>query len=260
MEAPSPARTPCPPRPHFTKGYERLKFDYPADRILRITISRPEKYKRLGHHRPPGVDLCLARGGRRRRQSTAWCSPARARRSQPAATFGMIEKMTTDYRTLANTWKEGQGPGVQPHQLRQADHLLHQRPGGGAPAWWRPCCATSPSPPSRSSSPTDTPAWGVAAGDHAVILWPLALRHGQGQILLDDLRPDARRGGRAHRPAVAGASRTANSEAKTLESGRQDRRRRAPTPSAGPSTPSTTGCAWPAPASTHPPPSKCSAS
>ena len=29
------------------QGYQRLKFDYPQDRILRITISRPERYNAL---------------------------------------------------------------------------------------------------------------------------------------------------------------------------------------------------------------------
>ena len=31
----------------FYQNYERLKFDYPGERILRITISRPEKYNAL---------------------------------------------------------------------------------------------------------------------------------------------------------------------------------------------------------------------
>ena len=76
-------------------------------------------------------------------------------------------------------------------------------------------------------------------GDHLAA----ALRHGEGQVLPADLRHGERRGGRAHRTGFPDLRRRSNCTRKRSRWRASSRRVRRP-PSAGPSTRSTTGCAW----------------
>jgi hypothetical protein len=86
-------------------GYERLSFDYPEERILRITFDRPERYNALdavGHREityvwreidaDPEVDCVILTG--------------RGRAFSAGGDFEMVEQIMADFETRANTWKE----------------------------------------------------------------------------------------------------------------------------------------------------------
>ena len=136
------------------QGYERLKFDYPAERILRIRISRPERYNALditGHREltyvwrevdaDQDIDCVILTG-----EGKAFSA---------GGDFEMVEKMTKDYSTLANTWKEARDLVYNLINCgKPTISSINARRWG--PGWWRRCCATSPSPPNRPSSWTGT--------------------------------------------------------------------------------------------------------
>ena len=46
--------------PERYSGYTHLTFDYPEERILKITINRPERYNALDQVGTPRANLCLA--------------------------------------------------------------------------------------------------------------------------------------------------------------------------------------------------------
>ncbi|MCY3641849.1 MAG: enoyl-CoA hydratase/isomerase family protein [Gammaproteobacteria bacterium] len=153
------------------QGYERLKFDYPADRILRITISRPEKYNALdiiGHREltyvwrevdaDDGIDCVVITG-----EGKAFSA---------GGDFGMIEQMTTDYRTLANTWKEAKDLVYNLINCGKPTISSINGPAVGAGLVAALLCDISIAAKSVFITDGHT-RLGVAAGDHAVILWPL---------------------------------------------------------------------------------------
>ena len=90
---------------------------------------------------------------------------------------------------------------------------------------------------------------GVAAGDHAAIVWPLLCGMAKAKYYLLLCEAVQRRGGRAHRPRVAvrRGRPVAGQGARGRDRGWPTVRRPR---SAGPNTPSTTGCGWRAQPST----------
>lgn len=88
--------------------YERLKFDYPEERILRITIDRPERLNALdavGHReityvwqeidKDPDVDCVILTG--------------RGKAFSAGGDFEMIEGIIDDFEQRVATWKEARG-------------------------------------------------------------------------------------------------------------------------------------------------------
>ena len=113
--------------------YERLKFDYPEERILRITIDRPERLNALdavGHReityvwqeidKDPDVDCVILTG--------------RGKAFSAGGDFEMIEGIIDDFEQRVATWKEARGPSIQRDQLWQADRIRNQWGGGGSGA------------------------------------------------------------------------------------------------------------------------------
>ncbi len=128
------------------QGYERLEFDYPHPRILRISFNRPERYNALdviGHNEityvwrevdaDPDIDCVILTG--------------KGKAFSAGGDFEMIDEIIADFDTRAQTWKE-------------ARDLVYNIINCGKPI----------------ISAINGPAVGaglVAAGDHAAIIWPL---------------------------------------------------------------------------------------
>ena len=149
--------------------YDRLKFDTPADRILRITMDAPGRlnaadeimHDELGRiwkdvEADPDVSVAILRGGgrvfRRRRFRHDRRDDRQVRGARPR-----VERSPR--------------PCLQRHQLLQADRQRHAR----SRRWRRWCRPAGRYFHCRQGCPIidGHTRLGVAAGDHAAIVWPL---------------------------------------------------------------------------------------
>ncbi len=153
------------------QGYEHLKFDYPAERILRITISRPEKLNALdvtGHRElayvwrevdaDKDVDCVILTGA--------------GKAFSAGGDFTLIDKMAADYNSLINTWKEARDLVYNLINCGKPTISSINGPAVGAGLVAALLCDISIAAKSVFITDGHT-RLGVAAGDHAVILWPL---------------------------------------------------------------------------------------
>ena len=152
-------------------GYERLSFDYPMERVLRITFDRPERYNALdsiGHREityvwrevdaDPDIDCVILTG--------------RGKAFSAGGDFEMIEEIIDDYDTLATTWKEARDLVYNLINCGKPTIAAINGPAVGAGLVAALLCDISIV--ARSVSITDGHTrLGVAAGDHAAIIWPL---------------------------------------------------------------------------------------
>lgn len=152
-------------------GYERLSFDYPMPRVLRVTFDRPERYNALdaiGHKEityvwreiddDPDIDCVIVTG--------------RGKAFSAGGDFEMIEKMRGDFTTLAQTWKEARDLVYNVINCNKPTISAINGPAVGAGLVVALLCDISIA--ARSVRITDGHTrLGVAAGDHAAIIWPL---------------------------------------------------------------------------------------
>ena len=153
------------------QGYERLKFDYPEERILRITISRPERLNALdaiGHReltyvwREVDADAdidCVVLTGEGRAFSAG-------------GDFDMIERNMEDYAALVSTWKEARDLVYNIINCGKPTVSSINGPAVGAGLVAALLCDISIAAESVFITDGHT-RLGVAAGDHAAIVWPL---------------------------------------------------------------------------------------
>ena len=153
------------------QGYERLKFDYPDERILRITISRPERLNALdaiGHREltyvwrevddDPDIDCVVLTGD--------------GRAFSAGGDFDMIERNMEDHAALVTTWKEARDLVYNIINCGKPTISAINGPAVGAGLVAALLCDISIA--ARSVFITDGHTrLGVAAGDHAAIVWPL---------------------------------------------------------------------------------------
>jgi len=153
------------------QNYERLRFDYPADRILRITFNRPERYNALdaiGHREityvwrevdeDPDVDAVILTGA--------------GKAFSAGGDFQMIEEIIDDFDTRARTWKEARD--LVYNIINCGKPVISAINGPAVGAGLVAGLMADISIVARSVSLTDGHTrLGVAAGDHAAIIWPL---------------------------------------------------------------------------------------
>ena len=153
------------------QGYERLQFDYPEERILRITISRPERFNALdaiGHRElayvwreiddDTDVDCVVITG-----EGKAFSA---------GGDFDMIETNINDYNALITTWKEARDLVYNIINCGKPTISSINGPAVGAGLVAALLCDISIA--AKSAFVTDGHTrLGVAAGDHAAIVWPL---------------------------------------------------------------------------------------
>jgi enoyl-CoA hydratase len=153
------------------QNYQRLAFDYPAERILRITFNRPERYNALdavGHREityvwrevdeDPDVDVVILTGA--------------GKAFSAGGDFEMIEEIIDDFDTRARTWKEARD--LVYNIMNCGKPIISAINGPAVGAGLVAGLMADISIVARSVSLTDGHTrLGVAAGDHAAIIWPL---------------------------------------------------------------------------------------
>jgi enoyl-CoA hydratase len=154
--------------------YTRLKFDRPDTanpRILRITLDRPERLNALdaiGHReitevwrdidQDPGVDVVLLRGA--------------GKGFSAGGDFEMIEAMMSDFDTLARTWREARD--LVYNLINCSKPIVSAIHGPAVGAGLVCALLADISIAAKSAKIVDGHTrLGVAAGDHAAIIWPL---------------------------------------------------------------------------------------
>jgi enoyl-CoA hydratase len=154
--------------------YTRLKFDRPDTanpRILRITLDRPERLNALdavGHReitevwrdidQDPEVDVVLLRGA--------------GKGFSAGGDFEMIEAMMSDFDTLARTWKEARD--LVYNLINCSKPIVSAIHGPAVGAGLVCALLADISIAAKSAKIVDGHTrLGVAAGDHAAIVWPL---------------------------------------------------------------------------------------
>lgn len=157
--------------PERYAGYQRLAFDYPAPRILRITFNRPERYNALdavGHKEityvwrevddDPDIDVVILTGA--------------GKAFSAGGDFDMIEEIIDDFDTRARTWKEARD--LVYNIINCGKPIISAINGPAVGAGLVAGILADISIVARSVSLTDGHTrLGVAAGDHAAIIWPL---------------------------------------------------------------------------------------
>lgn len=152
-------------------GYERLSFDRPADRVLRITFDRPERYNALdatGHREityvwrevdeDPDTDAVILTGA--------------GKAFSAGGDFDMIEQIIDDFDTRTKTWKEARD--LVYNLINCGKPIISAINGPAVGAGLVAGLLADISIVGRSVSLTDGHTrLGVAAGDHAAIIWPL---------------------------------------------------------------------------------------
>ncbi|MGD8830718.1 MAG: enoyl-CoA hydratase/isomerase family protein [Pseudomonadales bacterium] len=152
-------------------GYTHLLFDYPAERVLRITINRPEKYNALnavGHREltyvwrevdeDPDVDVVILTGA--------------GRAFSAGGDFEWIENITESNDARAAVWKEARD--LVYNLINCGKPIISAINGPAAGAGLVAALLADVSIIARSVAITDGHTrLGVAAGDHAVLIWPL---------------------------------------------------------------------------------------
>ncbi|MCC5873898.1 MAG: enoyl-CoA hydratase/isomerase family protein [Gammaproteobacteria bacterium] len=151
--------------------YQRLAFDYPEQRILRVTFDRPEQYNALdavGHTEitrvwreiddDPDVDCVILTG--------------RGKAFSAGGDFDMIEEIIDDFETRARMWKEARDLVYNIINCNKPTISAINGPAVGAGLVAGLLCDISIA--GRAARITDGHTrLGVAAGDHAAIIWPL---------------------------------------------------------------------------------------
>ena len=152
-------------------NYQRLSFDRPAPRVLRITFDRPERFNALdeiGHREityvwrevdaDPDVDCVIVTG--------------RGKAFSAGGDFEMIEKIRSDFATRARTWKEARDLVYNIIDCNKP--IISAINGPAVGAGLVVALLADISIAARSVRITDGHTrLGVAAGDHAAIIWPL---------------------------------------------------------------------------------------
>lgn len=152
-------------------GYQRLSFDYPEARILRVTFNRPERYNALdavGHREltyvwreidaDPDIDVVILTGA--------------GKAFSAGGDFELIEGMRADHDALLTTWKEARDLVYNLINCGKPTISAINGPAVGAGLVAALLCDISIAAESVSITDGHT-RLGVAAGDHAAIIWPL---------------------------------------------------------------------------------------
>ena len=152
-------------------GYQRLTFDYPQERVLRVTFNRPERYNALdaiGHKEityvwreideDPDIDCVILTGA--------------GKAFSAGGDFDMIEDIIDDFDYRARTWKEAKDLVYNIINCGKPTIAAINGPAVGAGLVAGLLCDISIVGKSVNITDGHT-RLGVAAGDHAAIIWPL---------------------------------------------------------------------------------------
>ena len=152
-------------------AYERLKFDWPAERVLRITMENPGRLNsadRVMHGElvriwrdidaDPGVSAAIIRGA-----GNAFSA---------GGDLDLVKEMTEEFDTLTRVWKEARD--LVYNIINCSKPIVSAMEGPAVGAGLVAGLLADISIASRTARIVDGHTrLGVAAGDHAAIVWPL---------------------------------------------------------------------------------------
>ena len=225
----------------WQKKYQRLVFDRPHPKVLRVTMNRPEKYNATDAiMHTELVNVWRDIDG----DDTVNCviiQGAGGKVFSAGGDFDLIENNMKDYNALLRTWKEARDIVYNVINCSKpivSDHARPRRRRG--PGRRHPGRRVDRLEEGASIIDGHT-RLGVAAGDHAVIVWPLLCGMAKAKYYL--LLCEAVDGEEAERIGLVSLCVEDDQlEAKGLEVATKLAEARRPR-SASPNTPSTTGCA-----------------
>ena len=162
--------------------YKQLKLDYPSDKVLRITFDRPDTYNSLdevGHRElayiwrdiddDPSINSVILTGA-----GKAFSS---------GGDFSMIEKVIDDFDYRANTWKEARD--LVYNVINCSKPIISAINGPAVGAGLVAGLLADISIAGKKAKIVDGHTrLGVAAGDSAVINWPLLCGMAKAKYLL----------------------------------------------------------------------------
>ena len=162
--------------------YKQLKLDYPSDKVLRITFDRPDTYNSLdevGHRElayiwrdiddDPAINSVILTGA-----GKAFSS---------GGDFSMIEKVIDDFDYRANTWKEARD--LVYNVINCSKPIISAINGPAVGAGLVAGLLADISIAGKKAKIVDGHTrLGVAAGDSAVINWPLLCGMAKAKYLL----------------------------------------------------------------------------
>lgn len=153
------------------RNYRRLAFDYPAARVLRITLNQPERLNALdaeGHREladvwrevdtDPDINAVILCGA--------------GRGFSAGGDFDMIEDMMKDFAVRARVWREARD--LVYNVINCSKPIVSAIQGPAVGAGLVAALLADISIASKTAKIVDGHTrLGVAAGDHAAIVWPL---------------------------------------------------------------------------------------
>lgn len=153
------------------QGYEAIVFDWPAERVLRLTFNKPERLNALdsvGHGElarvwkeidgDPGVNAVILRGS--------------GRAFSAGGDFEMLKQMNSDFKVKARVWRESRD--LVYNIINCTKPIVSAIHGPAVGAGLVAALLADISIAARSAKIVDGHTrLGVVAGDHAIILWPL---------------------------------------------------------------------------------------
>ena len=202
----NPAARKEPPDDRTLRPLQGAEICPAARRACSHVMSNPGKLNALGSgRRIARLSRSLAR--HRPRSRDVGCHPARRGNAFSAGgDMSMVEEMHERFRGARARVARGARPRLQRHQLLEADRRRRSTARRSAPASSAALLADISIAAKTARIIDGHTRLGVAAGDHAAIIWPLLCGMAKAKYYLLHLRAGDRRGGRADRPRVARAS------------------------------------------------------
>jgi enoyl-CoA hydratase len=156
----------------WQKPYQRLLFDRPHPKVLRVTMNRPDKYNATDTiMHTELVNVWRDIDG----DDTVNCviiQGAGGKVFSAGGDFDLIEKNITDYNALLRTWKEARD--LVYNVINCSKPIVSTMRGPAVGAGLVAGILADVSIASKKAKIIDGHTrLGVAAGDHAVIVWPL---------------------------------------------------------------------------------------
>ncbi len=168
-------------------AYTKLKFDYPAERVLRITFNNPETYNSVDSQthteitdiwrdidRDPDINSVIVTGA-----GKAFSS---------GGDFDFIEQMTGNHNELMKTWKEAKDLVYNIINCNKPIISAINGPAAGA-GLVVGILADISIAGKRAKLVDGHPRLGVAAGDVAAIIWPLLCGMAKAKYYLLTCKP-----------------------------------------------------------------------
>ncbi|MEQ8930363.1 MAG: enoyl-CoA hydratase/isomerase family protein [Nitratireductor sp.] len=167
--------------------YDKLKFDYPADRVLRITFDRPETFNSVDAEthtqmtdmwididRDPDINSVIVTGA--------------GKAFSAGGDFSLIENMIGNSHEIMKTWKEAKD--LVYNIINCNKPIISAINGPAAGAGLVVAILADISIAGKKAKIVDGhPRLGVAAGDVAAIIWPLLTSMAKAKYYLMTCKP-----------------------------------------------------------------------